>query len=126
MSETSASLLERLSDRSDSDAWNKLVELYTPLIQRWLGRYDLAESDVDDLSQTVLAAVVANLPKFRHNGRVGAFRTWLRTITVNGARQKFRMDRNKAGSPGGSAFLAAYKRLKRLKEVRDREAFPAE
>jgi RNA polymerase sigma factor (sigma-70 family) len=107
MSQTSASLLERLGDRSDSEAWTRLVELYSPLIRGWLGRFELAESDADDLSQTVMAALVANLPSFRHNGRVGAFRTWLRTITVNSVRQKFRTDRKTAGSPGGSAFLAS-------------------
>jgi RNA polymerase sigma-70 factor (ECF subfamily) len=107
MSQTSASLLERLRDRSDSEAWTRLVELYTPLVRGWLRRYDLTESDVDDLSQTVLTAVVANLPNFRHNGRVGAFRTWLRTIAVNSVRQKFRLDRKTADSPGGSAFLVS-------------------
>ncbi len=111
MSQTSASLLERLSDRSDSEAWARLVELYSPLIRGWLGRYELSESDADDLSQTVLTAVVAHLPNFQHNGRVGAFRTWLRTITVNSVRQKFRMDRKSAGSPGGSAFLASLDEL---------------
>ncbi len=111
MSQTSASLLERLSDRSDSEAWVRLVELYSPLIRGWLGRYELSESDADDLSQTVLTAVVAHLPNFQHNGRVGAFRTWLRTITVNSVRQKFRMDRKSAGSPGGSAFLASLDEL---------------
>jgi len=108
---TSASLLERLSDRSDSEAWTRLVELYSPLIRGWLGRYELSGSDADDLSQTVLTAVVANLPNFEHNGRVGAFRTWLRTITVNSVRQKFRRDRKTAGSPGGSAFLASLDEL---------------
>jgi RNA polymerase sigma-70 factor, ECF subfamily len=111
MSQTSSSLLERLGDRSDSEAWTRLVELYTPLIRGWLGRYAVAESDADDLAQTVMTAVVANLPNFQHNGRVGAFRTWLRTITVNSVRQKFRIDRKTAGSAGGSAFLASLNEL---------------
>jgi RNA polymerase sigma-70 factor, ECF subfamily len=111
MAQTSVSLLERLSDRSDSEAWTRLVELYSPLIRRWLGQYELAESDADDLCRTVLAALVANLPKFRHNGRVGAFRAWLRTITVNSARQTFRKYRRMAASPGGSAFLASLDQL---------------
>jgi RNA polymerase sigma-70 factor (ECF subfamily) len=111
MAQTSASLLDRLSDRADSEAWSRLVELYSPLIRGWLKRYELSESDADDLSQTVLAAVVANLANFRHNGRVGAFRTWLRTIAVNTARQKFRLDRKAANSPGGSAFLASLDEL---------------
>jgi RNA polymerase sigma-70 factor, ECF subfamily len=96
MPPTSASLLERLHDRADADAWCRMVDLYSPLIRAWLGRYRLAEPDLDDISQTVLNAVVANVPQFRHNGRVGAFRSWLRTITVNVVRQKFRADRKRA------------------------------
>jgi RNA polymerase sigma-70 factor, ECF subfamily len=111
MSQTSLSLLERLGDRSDSGAWTRLVDLYSPLIRRWLGRYDLTPSDVDDLCQTVLTALVANLPSFRHNGRVGAFRAWLRTITINSVRQAFRRDRKATASPGGSAFLASLEQL---------------
>ena len=107
MLQTSASLLERLHDPADSDAWSRMVDLYTPLIRAWLGRYGLADSDVDDISQTVLSAVVANLPRFQHNGRVGAFRSWLRTITVNSLRDKFRSDGNRPDSPGGSAFLVS-------------------
>jgi len=88
-----------------------MVDLYSPLIRKWLGRYGLAESDVDDILQTVLSAIVANLPQFQHNGRVGAFRSWIRTITVNSVRQKFRADRKRPGSPGGSAFLASLDEL---------------
>ena len=77
MAPTSASLLERLNDRADSDAWSRMVDLYSPMIRSWLGRYGLAEPDIDDISQTVLSAVVANLSKFTHNGRAGAFRRWL-------------------------------------------------
>jgi hypothetical protein len=37
MSDTSATLLERLSDRSDSIAWRRLVDLYSPLIKAFAG-----------------------------------------------------------------------------------------
>jgi RNA polymerase sigma-70 factor (ECF subfamily) len=111
MAPTSASLLERLNDRADSDAWSRMVDLYSPMIRSWLGRCGLAEPDIDDISQTVLSAVVANLPKFQHNGRAGAFRRWLRTITVNSLRDKFRRGRNRSDSPGGSAFLSSLNEL---------------
>ena len=90
---TSATLLERLRDRADSDAWTRMVEIYSPMIRGWLGRYGLPEVDIEDISQTALGSVVADLQQFHHNGRVGAFRNWLRTITVNSLRQKFRRDR---------------------------------
>src|SRR5438093_13223353 len=83
MSDTSASLLQRLRDEPDGDAWRRLVDLYTPLLQQWLRGHGLQASDVDDLTQEVLAVVVRELPQFQHNQRPGAFRRWLRTILVH-------------------------------------------
>ena len=83
MLETSFSLLERLRLSSDSAAWQRLVELYTPYIQSWLRRQNVQPADVEDLTQEVLRSVVGALPNFQHDLRRGAFRRWLRTITVN-------------------------------------------
>jgi RNA polymerase sigma-70 factor (ECF subfamily) len=93
MAETSATLLQRLNDRSDSVAWRRLVDLYTPLISSWLRRQGVSIEDAEDLTQEVLGIVVREVAQFRHNGRVGAFRTWLRTITVNCLRQSWRSRR---------------------------------
>ena len=90
MSETSASLLDRLGDHADGEAWRRLVDLYTPLIRGWLRRQGVPEAEVDDLAQEVLGIVVRELPGFHHNRRVGAFRAWLRVITTNCLRQAWR------------------------------------
>jgi RNA polymerase sigma-70 factor (ECF subfamily) len=65
---TSASLLERVRDRGDAQAWQKLVLLYTPLIRAWLKPAGLQTADVDDLIQRVLEVVVRKLPQFQHGG----------------------------------------------------------
>jgi RNA polymerase sigma-70 factor (ECF subfamily) len=93
MAETSVTLLQRLKDRSDSIAWQRLVDLYTPLIKSWLGRQGVLADDAEDLTQDVLGIVVREVPQFRHNCRPGAFRAWLRTITVNCLRQTWRSRR---------------------------------
>ena len=54
MAETSATLLERLNDRSDSVAWRRLVDLYSPLINAWLRRHGVSAEDAEDLTQEVL------------------------------------------------------------------------
>jgi RNA polymerase sigma-70 factor (ECF subfamily) len=90
MSDTSASLLDRLRDRSDADAWQRLVDLYTPLIRGWLRRHAQLDHDADDLVQEVLTIVVRKVPEFRREPRTGAFRRWLRTITVNCLRDYWR------------------------------------
>jgi RNA polymerase sigma-70 factor, ECF subfamily len=93
MAETSATLLQRLNDRTDSVAWQRLVDLYTPLIDRWLRRQGISAEDAEDVAQDVLEIVVRDLARFRHNGRAGAFRAWLRTITTNRLRQSWRSHR---------------------------------
>jgi RNA polymerase sigma-70 factor (ECF subfamily) len=108
MAETSATLLQRLNDRSDAVAWKRLVDLYTPLINRWLRRQGVSAEDAEDLSQDVLAIVVHEVARFRHNGRAGAFRAWLRTITTNRLRQSWRSRRfqvQTSGSPDLDATL---------------------
>lgn len=90
MNETSLSLLNRVCQKSDSEAWDRLVELYAPLLKRWAGRYDVQDSDADDLVQEVLVAVSKDVGDFDHNGRTGAFRSWLRTILVHRLRNFWR------------------------------------
>jgi RNA polymerase sigma-70 factor (ECF subfamily) len=113
MTETSATLLERLRDPADAGAWHRLVQLYTPLLAGWLRRHALQPPDVDDLVQEVLAVVVRELPGFRHNQRRGAFRHWLRTILANRLREFWRAQRARPLATGASDFL---RRLEQLED----------
>ncbi len=96
MPETPVSLLERLRLRPDAAAWQRLVELYTPLIRDWLRKYALQPPDCDDLIQEVLRVLVKKLPDFRHDLRRGAFRRWLRSVTVNELRSFYMTVRDSA------------------------------
>ena len=104
MVSTSVSLLERLSDSNDARAWGRLTELYSPLIRNWLGRHQVSPSDAEDLVQDVLLIVVRRFPEFEHSRRTGAFRAWLRTITVNCCRDHWRRKRIRPITPGGGDF----------------------
>jgi RNA polymerase sigma-70 factor (ECF subfamily) len=111
MSVTSATLLERLRDRRDADAWNRLVELYGPLIRVWAERLNVRGADADDLVQDVLAVVVRRLPEFVHPDKPGAFRGWLRAIAANCARTLWKSRRVNPTAPGGSDFGGYLARL---------------
>jgi hypothetical protein len=50
---------------------DRLVELYAPLIWAWLRRYDVQDSDANDLVQEVLLAVSKDLGKFEHAWAAG-------------------------------------------------------
>lgn len=99
---TSATLLERLRDRADAEAWQRLVDLYSPLLTSWLRRHALQDADVDDLVQDVLVTVAREAPQFRHSGRPGAFRHWLRSILANRLREFWRSQRLRPQATGDS------------------------
>ena len=103
MSETSASLLERLSDCPEDGDWDRLVDVYSPLIRSWIQKHALLQgSDVDDVLQDVLAVLVKKLRDFRREPRVGAFRRWLKSITINCLRDFWKSPRTRPLANGGS------------------------
>jgi RNA polymerase sigma-70 factor (ECF subfamily) len=81
--DTPRSLLERLCHQPDDESWKRLVDLYTPLLRRWLRQSGVKGNDTEDLIQEVFAVLVRKLPSFEHNQRCGAFRCWLHTILIN-------------------------------------------
>jgi RNA polymerase sigma-70 factor (ECF subfamily) len=111
MSETSTSLLKRVQSGSDGESWNRLVEVYTPLIRGWLGRWSHLNHDADDLVQEVMAVVVRKLPEFRRQPRPGAFRCWLRTITVNCLRAHWRACQSRPTVVGDTDFIQLLEQL---------------
>ena len=104
MNETSLSLLDRIREAPDAESWDRLVSLYAPLLRRWLRRYEIQASDVDDIVQEVLSAILNDLPKFQHSRRTGAFRNWLRTILVNRVRLYWRSRKYQPLATGSSSI----------------------
>ena len=80
---TPLSLLERLRTDRNDDSWRRFVAIYDSWLERIMRKAGIAETDVDDLRQEVLAVVFQELPRFEHNGRPGAFRSWMRSIVMH-------------------------------------------
>jgi RNA polymerase sigma-70 factor, ECF subfamily len=85
MDSTSVSLLKRLRRPEQNAAWQRFVDLYAPLIFHWAKNQGLNATDASDLVQEVLAVLVTKLPQFEYDQNQ-RFRGWLRTISVNKAR----------------------------------------
>lgn len=80
--DTPASLLERLRQPGQEQAWRRFVQLYTPMLFSWARRQGLQDADAADLVQEVFSLLVRKLPEFTYDqGR--SFRAWLRTVTLN-------------------------------------------
>lgn len=52
------------------DAWEKLVELYAPLVNHWCRRSDLPPEDAADVFQEVFRSVAASISSFQRDRRV--------------------------------------------------------
>lgn len=95
MSTTSASLLIRVKDGQDREAWERLVDLYTPLLFHWGSRQGLMHADAADLVQDVFIVLARELPSFEYDAS-RSFRSWLKTITERRAKN---FHRNAAKRP---------------------------
>jgi RNA polymerase sigma-70 factor (ECF subfamily) len=100
MNTTSLSLLGRLKTaKPDAADWQKLKDVYLPLIQSWLASFPGLQNDAEDLAQEVFLALLRELPSFERQ-RHGSFRAWLRITTLHRVRA-FWKSRRRCGPVGG-------------------------
>jgi RNA polymerase sigma-70 factor (ECF subfamily) len=89
MKDTPVSLLERLRRPGEQAAWDRFVELYTPLLLHWARQLEPQEADTADLVQEVFLVLLRELPSFTYQPHK-RFRGWLRTVLVNKGRERRR------------------------------------
>ncbi len=80
---TRASLLLRLRDPKDHDAWMEFVSLYEPVVYCVLRRAGLQDADGLEMLQELFLAVNRNIGRWEHGAERGSFRGWLRRVTRN-------------------------------------------
>lgn len=98
---TATSLLERVKAR-DSEGWQRLVDLYGPLVYRWCRKCGLRPEDTEDISQEVFKAVATHIAGFRRDRPDDSFQGWLWTITHNKIRDHLRRQQGKPEAAGGT------------------------
>lgn len=77
---THPSLLLRIRDARDRQAWSEFVEVYAPLVYGFGRKNGLQDADAADLTQEVLHVVSAAIGKLEYDPERGSFRGWLFTI----------------------------------------------
>ena len=101
VSSTSRSLLVRVRE-NDSDAWNRLVTLYTPLVCFWCHKLGLSDQDIPDVVQDVFRTVTSGIERFRNDRPQDTFRGWLRTITRSRVTDHYRRRQRQPDAVGCS------------------------
>ena len=78
--ETRPSLMLRLRESQDHQAWAEFVSIYEPLVLRVLRQRGLQEADARDVTQQVVLAVTQAVERWQPDGREASFRRWLFAI----------------------------------------------
>ncbi len=80
---TRPSLLVRIRDTRDDQAWSQFVEVYAPLIYGFARKHGLQDADAADLTQDVLRVVANTIRGLDYDRQRGSFRGWLFTVVRN-------------------------------------------
>lgn len=86
---THPSLLER-ARYGDDEGWQMLVQVYGPIVYRWIRRCGAQSADAADVMQETFLAVAKALPRFNLDQTGATFRGWLWTIARNKLRDRQR------------------------------------
>src|SRR2546421_1421921 len=101
---TRLSLLIRIRDAQDHQAWAQFVEVYAPLVYGFARKHGLQDADAADLTQEVLHAVSSAVGRLDYDPRRGSFRGWLFTVVRHRLRNALvRQQRECRGSGDFSA-----------------------
>jgi RNA polymerase sigma-70 factor (ECF subfamily) len=119
-SSISSTLLERVRARRP-ESWQRLVDLYGPVVYRWCRQLGASRTDAADLVQQVFTAVVVDVGRFRRERPGDSFGAWLRTITRHRVCDHFR---RRQGQPSADGGTEAYQRLLNIGEAEE-ESTPA-
>ncbi len=100
---TQPSLLVRLRDPRDREAWERFVDLYAPLVYGFVRKRGLQDADAADLTQDVLRQVSVAAGKLEYDASRGSFRAWLFTVVRNRITDFWRQDGRHVHGTGDSS-----------------------
>ena len=109
--ETRESLLMRVKDAGNREAWEQFSQIYRPVVYRMARARGMQDADAQDLAQKVLWSVAQSLPDWECRTDQGIkFRHWLRRVAKNAALNALsRSPRDQAG--GGTTAIELLQRL---------------
>lgn len=98
---TRPSLLLRLLDPKNVEAWQTFALVYGPLVYGHARRRGLQHADAEDVAQKVFARVAKALGTFEYQPDIGRFRDWLGTIVRNEVHRFLKQEQSAVRGRGG-------------------------
>jgi RNA polymerase sigma-70 factor (ECF subfamily) len=115
---TRSSLLVRLRDPADEEAWGHFVRVYGPVVYHFARRRWLQDSDSADVTQDVLHAVMTGADRLEQIHRRGSLRSWLFTVAHHKV-YDLQKRRQRAGQGSGESDVHAALHEQPVREEED-------
>lgn len=112
---TSLTLMGKLRG-NEAGAWDRLVQLYGPLVNYWCVQWGCGREDAEDVVQDVFRAVSGGIQQFRRDRPGDTFRGWLRGVTRHQLLIHARKNTGEAEAAGGTD---AFRQLQAVPESED-------
>lgn len=81
--ETSLSLIDRLQDAANDEAWKEFLQIYQPVVYRMARLRRLQDADALDVTQQVFTSISRAIHRWVPKASGPPFRAWLTTIAGN-------------------------------------------
>lgn len=94
MDNTRASLLIRIKNRDDTQAWSEFHDLYAPLLYRYARARGLSHEDAEDVRAKCYEGISKQIEDFDYAKQKGGFKAWLRTMADRRVIDHFRKRRD--------------------------------
>ena len=88
---------------NDPYAWEKIVRVYSRLVDYWCTKFGVRGHDLKDVRQEVFLRLSRSIARFKKRNDQGSFRGFLRTITRNYIISEYRKQLT-VGTGGNNAF----------------------
>ena len=92
---TSETLIERIHDLEDQEAWDRLFQIYAPLIRIFAMERRCPNSSLDDVVQQTFVSLIKALAKSPYDKKKGKFRTLLYLLSRRQIYNVFNRQKNK-------------------------------
>lgn len=104
---TRYTLISKLQDSQNAEAWHEFASIYQPLIFRICQNRGLQHADATDVTQEVLARVSTAIESFDGSQKGATFRGWLYRVTRNLVADFFRRQQKQAMNFDNANLLQA-------------------
>ena len=122
---TSLTLLEGLRS-ADAKAWERIVEIWGPLIYGRCRKQGFSPHESNDLTQNVFIRVYSGFAGFERDGEGRRFRFWISTILRNEIAEFCRKRSQQPVSAGGTDFQFILNSLSDVKDADEEWCQPAQ